>query len=224
MTRADVSDLAQVDRLFQEVETHMGGLDILINNIGISGPTAAVENVSVADWQATLSVNLNSYFNFVYKAVPLLKTAEGGSIISIASTAGLMGYPMRAPYAASKWAVIGLTKTLAMELVSSTVASTPFAPALWKGRAWTGLLPPKPRRTILHKTSCAKAISPRRHCAPLCGPGTLPTWYYFCVLEPVNGNPGRHSAWTETSKRRGTKPASALYPRCHVAIDWCLIL
>ena len=87
-----MSDLAQVDRLLQEVETHMGGLDILINNIGISGPTAAVENVSVADWQATLSVNLNSYFNFVYKTVPLLKTAEGGSVISIASTAGLMGY------------------------------------------------------------------------------------------------------------------------------------
>ena len=116
VTRADVSDPEQVDRLFQEVETHLGGLDILINNVGVSGPTAAVEDVSVADWQATLAVNLNSHFYCVRKAVPLLKAAKGGSIVSIASTAGLMGYPLRAPYAVSKWALIGFTKTLAMEL------------------------------------------------------------------------------------------------------------
>ena len=116
VTRADVSDPEQVDRLFHEVETHLGGLDILVNNVGVSGPTAAVEDVSVADWQATLAVNLNSHFYCVRKAVPLLKAAKGGSIVSIASTAGLMGYPMRAPYAASKWALIGFTKTLAMEL------------------------------------------------------------------------------------------------------------
>lgn len=116
VTQADVADPAQVDRLFEEVETHMGGLDVLINNVGVSGPTAAVDEVSIADWQATLAVNLNSHFYCVRKAVPLLKAAMGGSIISISSTAGLMGYPMRAPYAASKWALIGLTKTLAMEL------------------------------------------------------------------------------------------------------------
>lgn len=116
VTWADVSDPAQVDRLFEDVETHMGGMDVLVNNVGVSGPTAAVDEVSIADWQATLAVNLNSHFYCVRKAVPLLKAARGGSIISISSTAGLMGYPLRAPYAASKWALIGLTKTLAMEL------------------------------------------------------------------------------------------------------------
>ena len=133
VTRADMSDLAQVDRQFQEVETHMGGLNILINNIGISGATAAVEDVSVADWQATLAVNLNSHFYFVRKAVPLLKTAKGGFIIGIASTAGLMGYPMRIPYAASKWALIGLVKTLAMELGEFNSRVTAVSPVSVEG-------------------------------------------------------------------------------------------
>ena len=95
VTPADVSDLAQVDWLFQEVESQMGGLEILVYNVGVSGPTAAVDEVSIADWQSTLAVNLNSHFYCMRKAVPLLKAAGGGSIVSISSTAGLTGYPMR---------------------------------------------------------------------------------------------------------------------------------
>jgi NAD(P)-dependent dehydrogenase (short-subunit alcohol dehydrogenase family) len=133
VTRADVSDPEQVDRLFHEVETHLGGLDILVNNVGVSGPTAAVEDVSVADWQATLAVNLNSHFYCVRKAVPLLKAAKGGSIVSIASTAGLMGYPMRAPYAVSKWALIGFTKTLAMELGEFNIRVNAVCPGSVEG-------------------------------------------------------------------------------------------
>ena len=95
VTRADVSDPVQVERLFQEVEAQLGGLDILVNNVGVSGPTAAVDEVSIADWQSTLAVNLNSHFYCMRKAVPLLKAAGGGSIVSISSTAGLTGYPVR---------------------------------------------------------------------------------------------------------------------------------
>ncbi len=133
VTRADVSDPAQVERLFQEVEAQLGGLDILVNNVGVSGPTAAVDEVSIADWQSTLAVNLNSHFYCMRKAVPLLKAAGGGSIVSISSTAGLMGYPMRAPYAASKWALIGLTKTLAMELGEFNIRVNAVCPGSVEG-------------------------------------------------------------------------------------------
>ncbi len=114
--RADVADPQQIEVAFQTVEQELGGLDVLVNNAGISGPTANTENISPADWQRTIDVNLNGAFYCSRLAIPLLKASRGGSIINIASTAGLHGYPLRAPYAASKWALIGLTKTLAMEL------------------------------------------------------------------------------------------------------------
>ncbi len=115
-TPADVADLGQVDLLFQEAEAGLGGLDVLVNNAGIPGPVGPVEELSPEEWSRTLAVNLSSQFYCARRAIPMLKEAGGGAIVNIASTAGLFGCPMRAPYAASKWGAIGLTKTLAMEL------------------------------------------------------------------------------------------------------------
>ena len=115
-TVADVSDPTQVDQLFEEATAHLGGLDVLVNNAGIAGPTAPVEKVLPEQWDRTMAVNINGQFYCARRAVPLLKSAGGGSIINISSTAGVFGYPLRSPYVASKWAVIGFTKTLAMEL------------------------------------------------------------------------------------------------------------
>ncbi len=114
--RADITNGSDLDRLFVSLETELGGLDVLINNAGISGPTAAVEDVSLTDWQRTLAVNITGQFNCTSRAVPLLKKSGGGSIVNISSAAGRFGYALRTPYAASKWAVIGFTKSLAMEL------------------------------------------------------------------------------------------------------------
>lgn len=114
--RADVADPAQMETAFQEVVQVLGGLDVLVNNAGISGPTANIESITPEDWQRTIDVNLNGAFYCSRLAIPLLKASGGGSIINIGSTAGLHGYPLRAPYAASKWALVGFTKTLAMEL------------------------------------------------------------------------------------------------------------
>ncbi len=116
VSRVDVSDPAQVDQLFEELISNLGGLDVLVNNAGIAGPTAAVENISPEEWDRTMAININGQFYCARRAVPLLKAAGGGAIINMSSSAGLLGYPMRSPYAASKWAVIGLTKTMAMEL------------------------------------------------------------------------------------------------------------
>ncbi len=116
MTRTDISDEGSVDELFAAVEEHLGGLDVLCNNVGIAGPTGPIEDLDAGDWDQTMAVNVRSMFLTCRRAVPLLRQAGGGSILNTASTAGITGYPMRSPYATSKWAVVGLGATLAMEL------------------------------------------------------------------------------------------------------------
>jgi NAD(P)-dependent dehydrogenase (short-subunit alcohol dehydrogenase family) len=138
ITRADVADPSQVDRLFDEAVAHLGGLDVLVNNAGIAGPTGPVEDLDPAEWDRTIAVNLNSQFYCARRAVPLLKAAaatngKGGAIINISSNAGLFGYPLRTPYAASKWAIIGLTKSLAMELGSFGIRVNAICPGPVEG-------------------------------------------------------------------------------------------
>ncbi len=115
-SRADVADPDQVARLFEEARAGLGGLDVLINNAGIAGPTGSTEDCGIEDWRRTLGVNLDGAFHCLRHAIPLIKAAGAGSIVNLSSTAGLFGYPLRAPYVASKWALVGLTKTLAIEL------------------------------------------------------------------------------------------------------------
>jgi NAD(P)-dependent dehydrogenase (short-subunit alcohol dehydrogenase family) len=112
----DVSDAVAVDELFDDVVAELGGLDVLCSNVGITGPVGPVEDVDVEDWDRTMAVNVRSAFLCCRRAVPLLREAGGGSILLTSSTAGKTGLPMRSPYSASKYAVVGLSDTLAMEL------------------------------------------------------------------------------------------------------------
>ena len=112
----DVADEAAVATFVARVEHEFGGLDVLCANAGIAGPTATIENVALEDWRRCVSVNLEGAFLFAKHVVPILKRQRSGSIILTSSTAGLYGYPNRAPYASAKWAINGLMKTLAMEL------------------------------------------------------------------------------------------------------------
>lgn len=111
----DVSDGDAVDALFDAAEADLGGLDVLVNNAGIAGPTGTLESMTGEEWRRTLDVNVVGMFHCLKRALPLMKAAGGGAVVNLASSAGVMGYPLRTPYAASKWAVIGLTKSLAME-------------------------------------------------------------------------------------------------------------
>ncbi len=112
----NVADPDAVDRWFEAALKDLGGLDVLVNNAGIAGPTAAVEDMSVEGWRQCLAVDLDSQFFTARRAVPVMKQQKSGSIINLSSTAGLFGYPFRTPYAAAKWAVIGYTKSLAAEV------------------------------------------------------------------------------------------------------------
>ena len=115
-TVADVSDTAAVDRFMSESIERLGGLDVLVNNAGIAGPGGALEDLDPDDVTRTLDVDVTSMFRASRHAIPVMKRQRSGAIVNIASTAGLFGFPYRSPYAAAKWAVIGLTKTMAMEL------------------------------------------------------------------------------------------------------------
>lgn len=113
---ADVSRSEDVDRLFRLADAQMGGVDVLVNNAGIAGPVAYVEEVPLEDWRRTLDVNLTGAFLCAQRVAPILKQQHSGCIINMSSQYGLFGGPTRSPYVASKWGLIGLTKTLAMEL------------------------------------------------------------------------------------------------------------
>lgn len=113
---ADVSDEDSVASLFDQVKNTFKGLDILINNAGVAGPTGMVETLSKADWDRTLAVNITGQFLCARQAVPLLKQSGAGVIINLSSAAGHLGFSGRSAYSASKWAVIGFTKSLAIEL------------------------------------------------------------------------------------------------------------
>lgn len=116
ISETDVSDPGQVDALFEAAATQLGGLDVLVNNAGIAGPTLPVEHIPDAEWQRTLDINLNGQFFCIRRAVPLLRAAGGGCIVNLSSAAGKFGFPLRTPYVASKWAVVGISKSLAQEL------------------------------------------------------------------------------------------------------------
>jgi NAD(P)-dependent dehydrogenase (short-subunit alcohol dehydrogenase family) len=113
---ADLSDDVQIDSLVSSVAWDLGPVDILINNAGITGPTLPVRDVPTADWDKTLNINLRTPFLLSRAVIPSMIERKSGKIINISSIAGKMAYPLRSPYAASKWGLIGLTLTLAQEL------------------------------------------------------------------------------------------------------------
>ena len=132
-TLADVSDEAQVDRLFEDAARTLGGLDVLVNNAGIAGPTGAVEEIDPAEWRRCIDIDLTGQFLCTRRAVPLLKAAGGGAIVNMSSAAGRHGYPYRTPYSAAKWGVIGFTQSLAKELGPAGIAVNAILPGIVKG-------------------------------------------------------------------------------------------
>jgi NAD(P)-dependent dehydrogenase (short-subunit alcohol dehydrogenase family) len=130
----DVSNRAEVDTMFAEVTARFGGaLDILVNNAGIAGPTGGIETIDPDDWERTIAINLTGAFLVTRRAVPLLRAAGGGAIINLSSAAGKFGFPLRTPYSASKFGIVGLTETLAMELGPDQIRVNAILPGVVAG-------------------------------------------------------------------------------------------
>ncbi len=133
VTRCDVSDVKQVDAMFDAALKFLGGLDVMINNAGIAGPTARVEDVTPVDWDRTIAVNLNGSFYCTRRAAPALKAAGGGSIVNLSSAAGRLGFPLRTPYSSAKFALVGFTESLAMELGPDNIRVNCIQPGIVEG-------------------------------------------------------------------------------------------
>jgi NAD(P)-dependent dehydrogenase (short-subunit alcohol dehydrogenase family) len=112
----DVADADDVARMFVEARDNLGTITVLVNCAGIAGPTGILEEIDLADWRQCIAVNLEATFLCSQQVIADMKGANAGVIINMSSTAGLHGFPLRTPYASAKWGLIGLTKSLAMEL------------------------------------------------------------------------------------------------------------
>lgn len=166
----DVADRASVIKLFDDALRTLGGLDALVNNAGIAGPTARCEEIAVEDWQRTLDVNITGQFYCAQLAIPHLRRSQNASITNLSSAAGRFGFPLRSPYAASKWAVIGFTKTLSIELGGDGIRVNAICPGSVEGRRIEsvfankakarGVSPDVVRDEALAKSSLKRLISP----------------------------------------------------------------
>ena len=129
----DVASRDQVARFFAEAIAGLGGLDCLVNNAGIAGPTGRVDEIDPAQWDRCLAVDLTGQFNCVRLAVPHLRRSGNASIMNVSSLAGRLGFAMRTPYAAAKWGVVGLARSLAIELGPDNIRVNALLPGIIAG-------------------------------------------------------------------------------------------
>lgn len=166
--QCDVSKSAELDAVFGEILP--GGLDFLINNAGVSGPTKLVEDITDEEWRDCMAVGIDAQFYCARRVVPVFKRQGHGAIVNLISGAGILGYPARSPYAAAKWASTGFTKTLAMELGPSNIRVNGVVPGNVNGdriervitahAAADGLEPDEVRRMYAIGTSMQCFVEP----------------------------------------------------------------
>ncbi len=148
---ADISKVDDVEAMFNDLSGTLGGLDVLVNCAGIAGPTAPVEECDIEGWNQAVDIDLNGQFYVTRKAVPMLKQAKGGSIVNIASNAALHGFPLRSAYTACKWAMIGLTKTWAMEMGVDGIRVNAICPGSVNGPRIEG---------VIERDAASRGVSP----------------------------------------------------------------
>jgi NAD(P)-dependent dehydrogenase (short-subunit alcohol dehydrogenase family) len=130
---ADVASESDVDNFFKAAGKALGGLDALVNNAGIAGPTGGVDEMDPAEWRRCIDVCLTGQFLCARRAVPMIREAGGGSIVNMSSAAGRFGYAYRTPYSAAKWGVVGFTQSLAKELGPDTIRVNAILPGIVAG-------------------------------------------------------------------------------------------
>ncbi len=130
----DLADRGEIERMVPAAVATLGGLDVLVNNAGIAGPTSPVADLDPDAWEAVMRINLNATFNVTRLAIPHLKRSKAASIINMSSAAGRFGYPNRSAYSTSKWGLIGFTKTLALELGAFGIRANAILPGAVAGQ------------------------------------------------------------------------------------------
>lgn len=173
--RCDCSKPDEIDTLFTTLDRALGGLDCLVNNVGIGGPTLPAEELPGEEWRRVLDINLTGTFEVTRRAIPLLKQSAG-TIINMSSAAGRYGYPNRIAYSTTKWGLIGFTKTLAMELGAYDVTANAILPGAVGGERFDRVIAGRAAisgRTIEEEvqiglsTQSLKKIVPPEHIADL---------------------------------------------------------
>lgn len=142
-TACDVASRDDVARLFDEAGKAFGGLDCLVNNAGIAGPTGRVEEIDPDAWDRCIAVDLTGQFNCVRLSVPLLRRSRNASILNVSSLAGRLGFPLRTPYAAAKWGVVGFARSLAAELGADGIRVNALLPGIVSGERQVRVLTAK---------------------------------------------------------------------------------
>ena len=129
----DIGNRADVRRMMVAGVASLAGLDVVVNNAGIAGPTAPVEQYDPEAWDTVMRVNLTGTFDVTRLAIPHVKRSDAGVIINMSSVAGRFGYANRSAYSASKWGLIGFTKTLAIELGEFGIRANAILPGAVAG-------------------------------------------------------------------------------------------
>jgi NAD(P)-dependent dehydrogenase (short-subunit alcohol dehydrogenase family) len=169
--RCDMAVRAEIERMVPATAEALGGLDVLVNNAGIAGLTLPVEQMPPDDWDRVIAINLTSMFDVTRLAIPHLKRSPAGVIVNLSSIAGRYGFANRSPYAATKWGVIGFTKTLAIELGEWGIRANAIAPGavagdriehVFAGRAHiSGMSMDEVRAAAMAEQSIKRMIDPK---------------------------------------------------------------
>jgi len=167
----DVTDELQVNELINKTLATFGRIDVLVNNAGIAGPTAAVTNLSREAWDEVMAVNLTGAFLCSRAVIPHMSERRSGKIINISSVAGKMAYALRSPYAASKWGMIGLSASLAQELGAYNIQVNAICPGPTAGERMTSVIAGRAKelgrsadeveRLYLENTALKRMVDPK---------------------------------------------------------------
>lgn len=149
-TVCDVSKRKDIEQMVADSVHSLGGLDVLVNNAGISGPTAPVEDVDPDQWEAVMTVDVIGTFHVTRLSIPYLKKSAAGSIVVMSSVGGRFGYPNRSAYCTAKMGLIGFTKTLSRELGRYNIRVNAIAPGAVGGERIERVL--QGRAKVEHKS------------------------------------------------------------------------
>jgi len=183
----DVSRDADVEALIAEVSRTLGGLDALVNNAGIAGPTGGVEQISPADWRRTIDVCLTGQFLCTHFAVPLLKRSANAAIVNLSSSAGRFGYAFRTPYSSAKWGVVGFTQSLAKELGPAGIRVNAILPGIIRGPRMEGVIRDRARQVNVPYEAMEKEYLNRISLRRMTGPEDVAAMVLF-LLSPAGAN------------------------------------